>query len=264
MTILISLVAGMSSRFGGKSPKQLEKVGPNNETLIQYSIDQSLVNPIKKIIFITNNSSEQKFKNIFSNNYRGVPAYYIQQKYNKKYRNKPWGTMDAICCAVNMIDDNFIVINGDDIYGEETFRRGFNLLNKSRYNLLGLVKTIKTLPKSGKVNRGIVSTNGNYVKSLDEKLNISIQNLELHDTLANVNFLCFQPEIIFILKKYLLEFKEKNDDNPDIEVLLPNILNKMIENNEIILKYFEIESNILGITNPEDSAIIKKKLKSAE
>ncbi len=262
MTILICLVAGMSSRFGGlDKPKQLEKVGPNNETLIEYSINQAVGIPLDKIVFITHKKTEIKFKNIFGDKYINIPVFYIRQEYDSKLRTKPWGTLDAICCAIDLIDNNFIVINGDDIYGKDSYKKGYDLLNnKSRKNIIGLVKTLNTLPKSGKVNRGIVTIKNDKVYELIEKLNISINNTELHNTLSNVNFLCFQPEIIYVFIKYLLDFKDNNKDNPNIEILLPNILNKMIEKNEIILNYFEIENNIIGITNPQDTKYIKKLL----
>ena len=101
MTILVCLVAGLSSRFGGK-PKQLEKVGPDNETLIEYFINQALNIDIK-IIFITNIKTENKFKTLFGTNYNGIPTYYAVQKYNTDIRNRPWGTLDAICSSSNQI-----------------------------------------------------------------------------------------------------------------------------------------------------------------
>jgi len=88
MTILISLVAGMSSRFGGK-PKQIERVGPNNETLIEYSINQSLsINP-SKIVFVTNKNTEHLFKQIFKDLYKGIKVEYVVQYY-EQYRKRPW------------------------------------------------------------------------------------------------------------------------------------------------------------------------------
>lgn len=261
MTILVCLVAGLSSRFGGK-PKQLEKVGPDNETLIEYSINQALNIDIKKVIFITNIKTEDKFKDLFGTVYNGIPVYYAQQKYNTNTRNRPWGTLDAICTAAPFIDSKFIVINGDDIYGINSYISAKEYFTNN--NLIGLVKTIKTLPKNGHVNRGIVEIKNNVVVSLNEKLGISINNNELHNTLANVNFLCFQPEIIYIFKKYLEDFKCKHSDNQSIEILLPNILNEMISKNEIILNYFIIEQNIIGITNPEDSNIVKKLLEKKQ
>lgn len=65
------------------------------------------------------------------------------------------GTLDAICCCNP--DQNFIVINGDDIYGKDTYKKGFSIVNSNK-NAIGLVKVIKTLPKTGTVNRGIVNT----------------------------------------------------------------------------------------------------------
>jgi len=257
MTSLVCLVAGLSSRFGGK-PKQLEKVGPNNETLIEYSINQALSVKLKNIIFVTNTKTEDNFKTIFGNLYKNIPVYYIKQEYNNLVRARPWGTLDAICTAIPLINSKFIVINGDDIYGEYAYKQASKYFTNN--NLIGLVETIKTLPKTGTVNRGIVKIDDKYVKSLDEKIGISIENIGLHNTLSNVNFLCFQPEIIFIFKKYLDAFKIKYENDDKIEILLPDILNEMISKNEIILESFIIEHNILGITNPEDSNIVKNLL----
>ena len=255
MTILVCLVAGMSSRFGGK-PKQLERVGPNNETLIEYSINQALNIDLEKIIFVTNQKTHHLFVELFGYEYKNISIYYSTQMYDTDIRTRPWGTLDAICCAAEHINSNFIVINGDDIYGIETFKTGYKDLNKG-LNTIGLVETIKTLPNEGCVNRGIVNVDKNRVKSLIEKLGISIKDIELRNTLSNVNFLCFQPEILYIFKKYLEQFKLDNSNDPEIEILLPDILNKMIENNEVILYYFQINNNILGITNPQDSANLK-------
>jgi choline kinase len=248
----------MSSRFGGK-PKQIERVGPNNETLIEYSINQSLsINP-SKIVFVTNKNTENLFKQIFKDLYKGIKVEYVVQYY-EQYRKRPWGTLDAICCCNP--DQNFIVINGDDIYGKDTYKKGFSIVNSNK-NAIGLVKVIKTLPKTGTVNRGIVNTNKETVTNLKEMLNISYQDANyLRDSLANVNFLCFQSEIINIFKRYVSDFKEKHKGDEKIEILLPDILNIMIGKKELELHYFEINNEIMGITNPQDSSNLKDKLKN--
>jgi len=94
-------------------------------------------------------------------------------------------------------------------------------------------------------------------------LNISYQDANyLRDSLANVNFLCFQSEIINIFKRYVSDFKEKHKGDEKIEILLPDILNIMIGKKELELHYFEINNEIMGITNPQDSSNLKDKLKN--
>ena len=50
-TALVIMAAGIGSRFGG-GIKQLEKVGPNGEIIMDYSIKDALLAGFDKIIFI--------------------------------------------------------------------------------------------------------------------------------------------------------------------------------------------------------------------
>lgn len=262
MTVIVFLVAGMSSRFGGK-PKPLTKVGPNNETLIEYSVNQALKFGYKEIIFITNSKTEQSFRDIFGERYKNITVKYIQQTYDINKRSRPWGTTDAICNIIGHINDPFILVNGDDIYGEETFNKGYILMEERNENIIGGLKIIKTLPKTGNVNRGIIyiDKNTNLVIGLKEMLNISYDNNpELLQELSNVNFIGLQVCVLDKLKVILDKFKKENVNDPKIECLLPDNLNELIENNEICMRFFEITTEIMGITNPGDEDIIKDKL----
>ena len=91
---IVYMVAGLSSRFGGK-PKAFAKIGPNNETLIEISINRSIKAGFNKIIFIVGKETESIFKNFFKNNYKGIPIEYALQSYNPETRDKPWGTAEA-------------------------------------------------------------------------------------------------------------------------------------------------------------------------
>ena len=113
MTVLVYMVAGMSSRFGGRA-KQMAKVGPNDETLIEYSVKQALLCDFSKIIFITNPKTEHLFIEIFGYKYNGINVEYIRQIYDLNKRDRPWGTADAICSIRNNITEEFIMLNGDD------------------------------------------------------------------------------------------------------------------------------------------------------
>ena len=123
MVAIVFMVAGLSSRFKS-GPKQMAKIGPNNETLIEYSVNQSLKNgKFSKIYFITNYKTEHLFRNIFGNNYCKLDVKYVEQKYDKIKRVRPWGTTDALCSLVGLIDESFILLNGDQIYGEDNERK---------------------------------------------------------------------------------------------------------------------------------------------
>tara|TARA_E500000178_G_scaffold265667_1_gene263004 strand:- start:167 stop:988 length:822 start_codon:yes stop_codon:yes gene_type:complete len=265
MTYLVVMVAGMSSRFGGK-PKQMAKVGPNGETLIEYSINQAIKNPFSKIIFITNILTEKLFIDIFKNKYNNIPVDYIQQKYDKDKRIRPWGTADAVSSLypyfLNKNDNvkNLILINGDDIYGENTFLEGYTLLNDFSNNnsIIGGLLVKDTMPDSGTVNRGIISIDNNFVINIEEKLNISIDNNpELMNQLANVNFIGLQFEDLKNLNTINEIFKQKNKSDKKIESNLTTHLSTLIKNNLTKIKYFFIRDKILGLTNPDDENILK-------
>lgn len=260
MTSLVVMVAGMSSRFGGK-PKQMAIVGPNNETLIEYSVNQAIKNPFDRIIFITNSKTEELFVDIFQDRYKDIPVIYIQQKYDEM-RIRPWGTGDAVASlfpiAKKTKSSKFIIINGDDIYGEATFLDGFNLLHKTSSNIIGGLLVSDTLPEEGNVNRGIITIDGDRVVHLDERLNISKKNNpELLDKLSNVNFIGLRLDALEHL--YILndKFKKDNKDDERVESLLTEHLNNLVNRSLIKLQYFYIRNKILGITNPSDEVKLK-------
>ena len=263
MTYLIVMVAGMSSRFGGK-PKQMAKVGPNNMSLIEYSINQALSVDFTKIIFITNPKTEKLFIDIFGYKYKNIDVHYKQQEYSTYTRKRPWGTGDAIGMLYpyflnNKFTDNFIMINGDDLYGDKTFIDGYNLLNKVNIDtcIIGGLKLLDTLPESGKVNRGVIFTKNNSVIGMKEILGIDKSNKELFNNIANVNFIGLQNKALEYIYNLNEDFKKINNKNTEIESLLPSHLNEIIVNNKIKMEYFVIKNKIYGITNPGDEVILK-------
>lgn len=263
MVAIVFMVAGMSSRFGGQA-KQLEKVGPNNETLIEFSVKQALKNNFTELIFITNPINEERFVQIFGIEYLNRPVRYLKQTYDKATRIRPWGTTDAICVLYKKITQPFIVINGDDIYGEDAFKTGFELIVNKKINIIGTIKLLKTLPETGTVNRGVIQIEEKtgLVTKLEEVMNISKQNnTELYNSFANINFIGLQPEVLELLSNILFKFKNNHSSDPKIECLLPNNLSQLIQEKLITMKYFLIENDILGITNPGDEIILKQKLK---
>ena len=117
---LVYMVAGLSSRFGGK-PKAFAKVGANGELLIDYSLAQALKGDFSKIIFVVSEKTRALFFAKFGNSYKGIPVYYALQEFDSVKRQKPWGTVDALCSAKEFLNCPFVVCNGDDLYGEEVF-----------------------------------------------------------------------------------------------------------------------------------------------
>lgn len=258
---IVYMVAGISSRFKGKI-KQFAKIGPQGETLIEYSLKQALSAGFNEIIFIVGNLTEEPFKKMFGNQYKGIPIKYAIQKYDPTKRNKPWGTLDSICQIKDIVKSPFIVCNGDDLYGEQSFKILANHLREKTTNATLGYNLLKVLPEKGDVNRGIFELKENKVTSIKEILNISKENLSSkglnENTTASMNIFAFQPEILDSLDKKLIKFKEQNKGNKDIECFLPTELNNLIKKQGLIIELYPTPDKWIGITNPEDEFKVRE------
>ncbi len=264
MVSIVYMVAGMSSRFGGKI-KQFARVGKNDETLIEVSINQALKAGFDKIIFIVGNMTEIPFKEKFKNSYKNIPVFYAKQTFDSNERDKPWGTCDAVVCAKELINESFVVCNGDDIYGENSFKILFDYLIKENSSATLGFELGKVIPDKGGSNRAIYSFDeNNMVIGLNEiigieKNKLSEMNLK-ESTLCSMNIFALTKEVVLELEENLKNFKILNKNNRKIECYLPVELSKLINEKKLNLKLLSTPDNWLGVTNPEDEIIVKNVL----
>ena len=263
---IVYMVAGLSSRFGGKI-KQFVKVGRNDETLIEHSMNQALKAGFNKIVFIVGEKTEKPFKEMFGEKYNGIPIEYGFQEYDSEKRDKPWGTCDAVCSAMNKIKEPFVVCTGDDIYGEKTFKILVNHLNNNEEENATISKNlIEMLPKKGTVNRGIFKVGEeNNVIEMEEVEKINRKNFKEmgfeEKTPTSISIFALNPKTLKLLKEKLDKFKEENRDSKEVECYLNVVLGELIKENKMKMKIYCTEEKWLGVTNPEDEFIIKQKLK---
>ena len=172
---LVIMAAGLGSRFG-EGLKQLAKVGPGGEIIMDYSIHDALEAGFDKIVFIIRKDIEADFKEVIGNRIEKIAdvAYAYQEKddipaiYRNKYadRKKPWGTGQAILCCKEVVNEPFLVINADDYYGRDAFQKIYDFLSthedddKYRYAMVGY-KLENTLTENGHVARGICTLDEN-------------------------------------------------------------------------------------------------------
>lgn len=258
---IVFMAAGMSSRYGGKL-KQMAKVGVNGETLIEVSVNQALTVPFKKIIFITNEKTEPQFREIFEDEYKGVPVMYVRQEWDTSKRNRPWGTTAAVCSLTRKIKEPIIIVNSDDIYGTKTFKEGYELLKETCNNIIGGCVLEKTMPvdEETTVNRALIGVDKetNLVFGIQEFCGLTVkENKDILYLPASVNFIGLRYQTLDYLQAILDDFQETHKNNPEIECLLPNDLNYLICNKLISMNYFEIENSIYGITYPGDEKHVK-------
>lgn len=258
------MVAGLSSRFGGK-PKAFAKIGPNQESLIEISMDRAIAAGFNKFIFIVGKETEQAFKEKFNGSYKNIPVEYSFQSYDPESRDRPWGTTDASCTILNQINGPVLICTGDDLYSADTYQTLFNHIQNEQTDATVGYDLDEHLPEEGEVNRGIFYIEDNYVIEAKEMLKISRANLAERGlsltTKCNCGIFLVQKETLEKLNEILKKFKQENQNERAKECYLNVELGNLIKNNEIKLRYYPGKGKLIGITNPEDEEVARETLK---
>ena len=184
------MAAGMGSRYGGL--KQLDKVGPNGETIIDYSLHDAIQAGFTKVIFIIRRDFEDQFKLQITNKYLGkFTVEFAFQDIDDlpngfscpNGREKPWGTGQAILCARNLINEPFVVINGDDYYGQESFKVIADYYNNGgvQFSMVAF-RLDKTLSDFGPVTRGVCNVENDKLDTV-----VETENLKKKDNYISTN-----------------------------------------------------------------------------
>ena len=287
--ILVVLAAGMGSRYGGL--KQMDSIGKNGETLLDYSVYDAIKSGFEKIVFIIRDDLEKDFRELvlsrmgskvkwelaFQNPDSLIPPD-IFAAAQKAGRTKPWGTGHALLCAADKIDAPFTVLNADDFYGREAFAVMGKHLCGPQAGEPAIVpyQLEKTLSPLGTVTRGVCKISGGYLVSVDELLAIekkdgrvfntnpdgSIRELS-SDTPVSMNFWGFPPDITHEFKKYFDDFLQTfaADITAQIksECYIPKAADHFIKQGIIKIKALNADSEWFGVTYKEDrEAAIKK------
>lgn len=280
---LLILAAGMASRYG--SMKQVEGFGPGGETIMDYSIYDAIRAGFKKVVFIIREEFAEDFREIFEPKLSGkIETDYVYQDLKSfldgfqvpEGRTKPWGTMHAVLCAKDAIHEPFAVINADDFYGRDAFKKAYDFLihecNSETYSIIGY-ELVKTLSENGTVNRGVceVDEKGNLT-SIKERLNISIkegkvicddnqQPKELPlEAQVSMNFWCFEPSVFEYAQQLFTNFLSENIKNPKAEFFIPIAADKFIADGAGIIKIIPTSAQWFGVTYKEDAPEVRKEL----
>ena len=277
MKSLVILAAGMGSRFGGL--KQIAPLGPNGEFIIDYSIYDAIRVGFDRVVFIIKEENYDIFKSTIGSRVEGkIEVKYAFQKMDVKEvpedRVKPLGTAHAIMAAEPYIDGPFMIINADDYYGYDAFKKAYDYLSNMEENTYGLVgyKACNTITENGEVKRGICEVKDGYlydiveskVKRVDEGIMVTPldsdeSRIVPEDTLVSMNMLLFDQSLFKYLKEDLVEFIKTADLSKD-EYLIPNVLYKHIKLNDIKVKVIDTISTWYGVTYKEDTDYVKEAL----
>ena len=271
---LLVLAAGLGSRYGGL--KQLDPVGPDDETIMDYSIFDARRAGFGKVVFVIRKEIEEPFKKTLGARYeKRLPVEYVFQEVGKlipgfsipEDRSKPWGTTHAILMASNIIHEPFAVINADDFYGAESFRVLSQHLQSgsSDYAMVGFVLR-NTLSEFGTVARGVchVAEDG-FLKDIVELKSIEregprITNIDAEgqETVLNggemvsMNMWGFTPQIFSQLYEQFQRFLKRYGNDLKAECYIPSTVNTLIQSGQARVKVLRSGDAWFGVTYRED------------
>ncbi len=287
---LLLLAAGMGSRYGGL--KQLDGLGPNGETIMDYSIYDAIQAGFGKIVFVIRKDFEDQFRKKVLSKYEGhIPTEIVFQSIDNlpegysvpEGREKPWGTNHAVLMAKNVIKEPFCVINCDDFYNRDSFRVIGNFLanlpnnSKNKYAMVGF-RVGNTLSENGTVSRGICTTNTEKLlvdvveRTKIERREGKVQYIDDEgkwvvtddDTPVSMNVWGFTPDYFEYSESYFKDFLNdpKNLENKKSEFFIPLMVNKLIKDGTAIVKVLDTTSSWFGVTYPEDRENVVTKIQS--
>lgn len=284
---LFVLAAGMGSRYGGL--KQLDGVGPQGQTIMDYSIFDAIRAGFGKVVFVIRKDIEKDFREKILSKYQDkIPVEVVFQSLDAlpegftvpADRTKPWGTNHAVLMGESAIHEPFAVINADDFYGADAYKVIGEYLSaldgeKNHYCMVGY-EVNKTLSENGTVSRGVCSVDENrFLTSIVERTKIE-RNAEgtivFHDlgedeplaenTPVSMNLFGFTPDYFAYSEEYFKEFLSDpaNIANPKSEFFIPLMVNKLVSDGTAKLKVLPTTANWFGVTYKADKPQLVAKI----
>ena len=284
---LVILAAGMGSRFGGL--KQMEKMDEAGNFLLDYSIYDAKRAGFSSVVFIIKKAFFEEFKNSIGKRVEKlIKVEYAFQELDDlpegfkvpEGREKPWGTAHAIYAARDLIKEDFIIINGDDFYGRETYEVAYKYLaslpkgTKGKYANVAF-SVCNTMTENGAVKRGVAFSENGYLTKLVEssidKVNGEIvctpleggEQFKVPPTqLVSMNLFAFNLDLIDHLKEKFPIWLKDNINVPKSEFLIPSVVDELVHEGKATLKVLKTASVWFGVTYKEDKPGVVKALKA--
>lgn len=286
---LVILAAGMGSRFGGL--KQIEPMDEAGNFLLDYSVYDAKRAGFDSVVFIIKKEFYDVFRNSIGKRVEKlIKVDYAFQDINDlpepfkcpEGREKPWGTAHAIYAARDLIKEDFIIINGDDFYGKDTYQVAMNYLkslpsgSEGKYANVAF-KVCNTMTENGSVKRGVCFEDKDHnleklVESViqrNEKGEIVCEPLEGgeafkvgEDQPVSMNLFVFNKDLInHLIEKFPLWLKEHGSELKS-EFLIPTVVDELVHEGKATLKLLSTDSVWFGVTYKEDKPGVVKALKA--
>ena len=287
-TTLLIMAAGLGSRYGGN--KQIDRIGPNGEILMEYSIHDAVEAGFDKVVFVIRKSMDELFRTMIGNKIaQKVKVEYAYQEYDSlpggfippEDRTKPYGTVHAVTCAKDVIHEPFAVINADDYYGRDAFKAMADAIHRLQteenkaYMVAYYLKN--TVSKHGHVTRGVCSTDdtGHLVKVVETFSILPFPEgtiRDIHDNpdgiildpdaLVSMNLWGFAPSFFDSGVQYLSDFlKDDSGDPLKKECLLPALVDSLMHTQGLKVEVLSTDAVWFGVTYKEDKEYVAAELK---
>ncbi|MDI3321021.1 sugar phosphate nucleotidyltransferase [Pinibacter soli] len=277
---LVVLAAGMASRYG--SLKQIDKFGPAGESIIDYSIYDAIEAGFNTVVFVIREEFEAEFKEIFEprfgNRINIRYAYQNLESFTGNHiipatRTKPWGTGHAVLCTRNEVSGPFAMINADDFYGKDAFKKAYAFLTKEASDHLWAnicYELPNTLSDHGSVSRGIceINTDGN-ITSVTERTKVFRQGNQIvceepegllpinEGAKASMNFWCFSESVFDSLSSMFDTFLSQHMNELKSEFYIPSVADEFIKQGTGQIKAVTTSEKWFGVTYKEDKPIVQ-------
>jgi hypothetical protein len=284
---LFVLAAGMGSRYGGL--KQLDGLGPNGETIMDYSIFDAIRGGFGKVVFVIRKDFEADFRRKVLAKYAShIPTSVVFQSTDSlpdgfvcpPERTRPWGTNHAVLMGKDVIREPFAVINADDFYGRDSFAvLGKELAGmggrEGAYCMVGF-RVGRTMSESGAVARGVCGVNGEgYLTSVVERT--AVERIDGHirftdddgatvtideNTPVSMNMWGFTPDYFEYSETWFKHFLRANIANRKSEFFIPLVVNEMIEGGFATVKVLDTTAQWFGVTYLDDRPGVVAKIRA--
>lgn len=283
--VLVVMAAGMGSRYGGL--KQIDPVGGHGQLIIDYSIYDAISAGFETIIFVIKREMKQIFeegigKRIGS---RARVIYAFQELGDipqgcavPEGREKPWGTCHAVLAAREFVDGPFAVINADDYYGPEAFKKVFDYLSREHEGdrdelcmvgyLLG-----NTVTENGHVARGVCdSDEDGFLTRVTERTHIekagrdarftedggeSWQNIS-GESIVSMNFWGLSGSFMkSAWERFPAFLKNEAEADPlKAEYFLPSVISELISSGRARVRILRCGEKWYGVTYKADKPTV--------
>ena len=274
---LVLLAAGMGSRYGGL--KQLDKIGPSGETIMDYSVFDAIRAGFDKVVFVIRRDIEDAFKKQIGSKYEKIiEVDYAFQELNDlppgftppPERTKPWGTGHAVYAARNKVNSPFAVINADDFYGAHGFAAIADFFKENQTDSCICAFIMKnTLSANGTVSRGVCTELHGCLQSVEEHTKLApfagmVRSYRLtgNDIIfsgnepVSMNMWGFRPTIFASIETLFADFLKTSGKELKSEFYIPFVVDNLIHRHGERFRMLVSEDNWFGVTYREDREFV--------